>query len=424
MKASIKRLPNSKVEILFEIPWQEFFPYLDRAAQDLGKNLKFKGFRQGKVPREMIERELGEEKILAAAGELVVKNKYPRLVFEKKLEVIAAPQVEILKLARGNPFSFRVKVNVLPEIPLPDCQKIASEVEKKEVSIEAKDVEDALKFLARSKASFKDLDRAAQQGDFMEVEYRSPQIENDKVFQDGFLLGRGQFVQGFESNLEGMRIGQEKKFMVHFPKDYFKKGLADRKVNFKVKVKKVQQMKLPELNDDFARSLGEFKNLEELKQGIKEGIRKEKTIKETQRRRTEILEKISRALKFEIPQVLIDLEKDRLLQDLKMEAAQGLKMSFEDYLKKIQKTEKELRDSFSAEALRKVKNLLILRELGKKEKIMVSEEEIKEAVNGFLKNYPEAEKAKKEIDIDRLKEYYRGVIYNEKVFEKLENFSR
>ncbi len=424
MKASIKKLPNSKVEILFEVPWQEFFPYLDRAAQDLGKNLKFKGFRQGKVPREMIEREIGKERILAEAAELVVKNKYPRLVFEKKLEVIDTPQVEILKLARDNPFSFRIRVNVLPEIPLPDCQKIASEVEKKEVSIEAKEVEDALKFLARSRASFKDLDRAAQQGDFMEIEYKSPQIENDKVFQDGFLLAKGQFVPGFESNLEGMGAGQKKEFIVHFPKDYFKKGLADRKVNFRVKVKKVQQMELPELNDDFAQNLGEFKNLEELKQGIRKGIRKEKTTKETQRRRTEILEKISGALKFEIPQVLIDLEKDRILDNLKKEAVQELKMSFEDYLKKIQKTEKELRDSFSEEAQKKVKNLLILRELGKKEKIVVSEEEIKTAANGFLKNYPGINQAKKEIDIDRLKEYYRGILYNEKIFERLENFSK
>ncbi|GAI03884.1 unnamed protein product [marine sediment metagenome] len=183
-------------------------------------------------------------------------------------------------------------------------------------------------------------------------------------------------------------------------------------------------MELPELNDDFARSLGKFKNLEELKQSVREGIRKEKTIKETQRRRTEILEKISRALKFEIPQVLIDLEKDRMLDDLKKEMTQGLKMTFEDYLKKIQKTEKELRDSFSEEAQKKVKNLLILRELGKKEKIMVSEEEIKTAANGFLKNYPGTSQVKKEIDLDRLKEYYRGILYNEKIFERLENFSK
>ena len=113
---------------------------------------------------------------------------------------------------------------------------------------------------------------------------------------------------------------------------------------------------------------------------------------------------------------MIDIDEE----DLKREMVQGLKMTFEDYLKKIQKTEKELRDSFSGEAQKKVKELLILRELGKKEKIMVSEEEIEEAVNGFLKNYPGTEKAKKEIDLDRLKEYYKGVIYNEKVFQVLE----
>lgn len=420
MKASIRKLPESKVEILFEVPWQEFFPYLDRAAQGLSKNLKFKGFRQGKVPREMIERELGEEKILAEAAELVIKNKYSRLVFEKKLEVIDSPQVEILKLVRGNPFSFRVKVNVLPEIPLPDCQKIASEVARKEVSIEAREIAEALNWLQRSRARFKDLTRAAQQGDFLEIDYSSPQLEKGKIYQDRFLMGKGYFVPGFEENLQGMKNGEEKAFALVFPKDYFKENLAGKKVNFKVKVKKVQQMELPELNDDFARSLGGFDSLEDLRKELEEGVRKEKTIKETQRQRTEILERISKALQFEIPQVLVDLEKDRLLDDLKRETAQGLRTTFGDYLKKIQKTEKELRDSFSREAQKKVKELLILREIGKKEKIRVSEEEIKEAVNGFLKNYPGVSQAKKEIDIDRLKEYYRGVIYHEKVFQVLE----
>ncbi len=420
MKALIKKLPNSKVEILFEVPWQEFQPFLDEAAQTLGKNLKFKGFRQGKAPREMIEKEMGEEKILAAAAELVIKNKYSRLVFEKKLEVIDAPQVEILKLARGNPFSFRVKVNVLPEIPLPDCQKIASEVARKEVSIEAREIDDALNWLQRSRARFKDLARAAQKGDFLEIDYSSPQLEKGKIYQDRFLMGKGYFVPGFEENLQGMKAGEEKEFTVRFPKDYFNQELASKNINFKVKVKKVQQMELPQLNDNFARSLGEFDSLGDLRKKLKEGIKREKTIKETQRRRTEILERISEALKFEIPQALVDLEKDRMVDDLKREVTQGLKTSFEDYLKKIQKTEKELRNSFSGEAQKKVKELLILREIGKKEEISVSEEEIKTAVNGFLKNYPGPEKAKKEIDLDRLKEYYKGVIYNEKVFQILE----
>lgn len=420
MKNSIKKLPNSKVEILFEVPWQEFFPYLDKAAQTLSKNLKFKGFRQGKVPREIIEREIGEEKILAEAAELVIKNKYSRLVFEKKLEVIDTPQVGILKLVRGNPFSFRVKVNVLPDIPLPDCQKIASEVARKEVSVKAQEIAEALNWLQRSRVRFKDLARVAQKGDFLEIDYSSPQIEKGKIYQDRFLMGKGYFVPGFEENLQGMKNGEEKEFPLDFPKDYFKKELAGKKVNFKVKVKKVQQMELPGLNDDFARSLGEFNSLEDLRKKLKEGIRKEKTIKESRRRRTEILEKISKALKFEIPQVLVDLEKDRLLDNLKREVAQGLKTTFEDYLKKIQKTEKELRDSLLGEAQKKVKELLILGEIGKKEKIRVSEEEIERAVKGFLKNYPGVDQAKKEIDIDRLKEYYRDVIYHEKVFQVLE----
>ncbi|MBZ9572802.1 trigger factor [Patescibacteria group bacterium] len=421
MKASIKKLANSKIEILFEIPWQEFLPYLDEAAQKLSKDLEFKGFRQGKAPREVVEREIGEGKILATAAELIIKEKYPEFVFEKKLEVIGVPRVEILKLAPKNPFCFKAKIDVLPEIKLPDYKKIAAEVEKKEVSVKEKEAEDALNWLQRSRAKFKDSDREAKGGDFLEIEYSSPQIERGKVFQDGFLLAKGHFVPGFEENLQGMKKGEEKEFTIPFPKDYFKKDLASKNINFKVKLKKVQLMELPELNDDFARSLGKFENLEDLRKNLKEGIKKEKEIGETQKRRGEILEKIAQNSDFEIPQVLLDLEKDKMMEALKQKIARDLKTSFSDYLKKIQKTEKEVKDSFSSQAQKRVKDLLVLREIGRKEEIKVSEKEIEEAVNGFLKNYPGVNQAREKIDLDRLKEYYRGIIYNEKVFQILEN---
>lgn len=420
MEAEIKKLPGSKIEILFEIPWQEFFPYLDRATQNLSKNLKFKGFREGKAPREFIEREIGEGKILATAGEFVIKEKYPKFVFEKKLEVIGTPRVEILKLAKGNPFSFKAKVDILPEIKLPDYKKIASGVEKKEISAREKEVKDALNWLQRSRAKFKDLDREAKSGDFLEIEYKSPQIENGKVFEDRFLLGKGHFAPGFEKNLQEVKTGGEKEFNLTFPKDYFKKELASKNINFKVKVKKIQLMELPELNDDFAQSLGKFEDLEGLRKSIKEGISHEKEIIERQRRRNEILAKIAEASEFEIPDSLVSLERERILDGLKARVEKELKISFKDYLEKIKKPEDELKNSFSTPAKKRVKNLLILREIGKKEGIEVSKEEIKESVNEFFKNYPGEEKAKKEVDLERLKEYYRGVIYNEKVFQALE----
>ena len=405
MKNSIKKLADSKVEILFEIPWQEFQPFLDKAILELGKNLKLNGFRPGKAPKEIIEKEIGEEKLLATAAEIALKEEYPKVMMEEKIEAIGSPQVQIMKLARGNPLSFLVKIDILPEIQLPDCKKIASHVEKKEVSIKDEEAKSALTWLQKSRASFEEKEGEAKKGDFLEIEYKSPQIENNKLFQDGFLLGEGHFVPGFEQNFEGMKKGEEKKFSIIFPKDYSKKELAGKEVDFEVKLKKIQLVKLPEINDEFAKSLGKFDNLDELKKSVKEGVTREKEIAERDKRRNEILEKIADSSDFEVPKTLISLEKERALSELRQRVEKGLKISFAEYLEKIKKTEKELEDSFSKEAEKKVKNSLVLRELGKREKIQVREEEVEKAVQEFLKNYPDAEKIKKEeIDRDRLKE--------------------
>ena len=182
MEVKINNLPKSKIEIFFELSWQEFSPYLDKAVLEFSERMEFKGFRPGKVPREIVEKEIGQGKILEKAAELVIREKYPKVVIERNLEVIGAPEVEVLKLALKNPFSFRIKVNILPEIPLPDYRKIAQETPKKEIIVEEKEVEDTLKWLRNSRAKFKDLEREAKKGDFLEIEYRSPQIENGKLY--------------------------------------------------------------------------------------------------------------------------------------------------------------------------------------------------------------------------------------------------
>lgn len=419
MKTEITNSSKSKVEILFEMPWDEFEPYLDKAIAKLGKDLTLKGFRPGKAPRDFVEREVGQGKILSEGAELTIKEKYPEFVVERKLEVIGQPQVEVLKLAPGNPFSFKVKADVLPKLKLPDYKKIASQVGKKTVKVEEQEIEETLSFLQKSRAQFKDLERVAQKGDFVEIEYQSPEVENDKTYQDRFFLGKGHFIPGFEENLEGMKPGEEKEFRAVFPEDYFKKELSSKNASFKVKVKKVQSVRIPELNDSFAKDLGRFDDLEGLKKSLKQGIQQEKEVAENQRWREEVLDKIGEGLDFEAPEILVILEQGRILDEQRQKITNDLKTNFEDYLKNIKKTEDELQQSFLKEAKVRVKKFLILREIGKIEKIEVQPQEVEGVLNEFLKNYPSVEAAKKEVDLERLKDYYEDVIYNEKVMQSL-----
>ena len=426
----IKKLPKSQIEILFEVSAEEFQKFIEKAIFELGKDIEIEGFRKGKVPKEILEKEIPRDKIFNKAIEMAVRENYFKAILENKIEPISKPEIEILPSKEG--LTFKAIFSVLSEIKLPDYKKIASQSKRKEIFVSEKEIDDALNWLQRSRAKFIFENRPAKKGDFVEIEFQSPQVEQGLKRKDNFILGEGHFVSGFEENLEGMIPGQEKDFSLGFPENYFQKNLAGNLIDFKVKMVSVQKMELPEINDQFAKSLGRFENLENLKKSISQGIKIEKENHESQRIRGEILEKILRKMEGDIPEVLIETEKKRMLEDLKNFVSERLKIKFEDYLAKIQKTEKELSDSFSNEAEKKVKSVLILREISKREKIEVSEEEIQGAINEFLKNYP-IEKTKGlarqnfggqnlgGLDLDQLKSYYEEVIRNEKVLKMLEN---
>jgi trigger factor len=419
MLTKIKKLPKSQLEILFEISAEEFQKFTDKAVFELGKDIEIEGFRKGKIPKEILEKEIPREKIFNKVIEIAVRENYLKTIFENKIEPISKPEIEILPSKEG--LIFKAIFSVLPEVTLPDYEKIASGIKRREILVEEKEIDQTLNWLQKSRAKFIFENRPAKKGDFVEIEYQSPQIENNLKIKDNFILGQGHFVSGFEENLEGMTPGQEKFFSLKFPDDYFQKNLAGNSVDFKVKMVLVQKMELPEINDEFAKNLGKFENLIGLKESIKEGIKMEKENQESQRIRGEILEKIGEGTKIEIPEILIESEKKRMLEDLKNFVTEKFKISFEDYLKEVKKTEKEILENFAKEAEKKVKIALILREISKREKIEVSEEEVKFAINEFLKNYP-IEKTK-EIDLDQLKSYYEEAIGNEKVLQFLEGLA-
>jgi len=177
MKSSIKKLPKSQVELEIEVSAEEFDKYIERATFALGKDLEIQGFRKGRVPREVIEREMGREKILAQAVEQAVKENYVKAILDNKIEAISQPEIEILKLAHGNLFRFRVKTTALPKIDLPDYKKIASDTKRKEVLVAKKEVEDAFFWLQKSRAKFILKNRPAEKKDFVEIEFSSPQIQ-------------------------------------------------------------------------------------------------------------------------------------------------------------------------------------------------------------------------------------------------------
>lgn len=422
MKHTLKKLAKSEVEIEFELDAEEFSKYIEKALHHLKEHVKMDGFREGTVPLKMVEEKVGKENLLMEAGDLAVKESYQKFVKENNLEPVGNTQVQIIKIAKGSPFSFKVTVPVIPEIELPDYKEIASSIEGREISVEPQEIEDAINYLQKSRAKISQKEKTAENKDFVAIEYQNESINGGKEVKDQFILGEGGFMKDFEENIVGMKAGDQKEFSANFPENHPDKNLAGKEGTFKVKMISVNKVELPEINDEFAKSMGAFDTLVSLKESVKEGISVEKNEEEKHRKRGEILEKISAKANFDVPEVMVGYEEKRLFENFKNQISQNVKISFEEYLKSIKKSEDEIKDSFHVEAHKRIKDFLVLREIGKKENVEVLEKEIEEKTAEFVKNYSKEQLSK--IDINQIKEYTKDTIFNEKVFQLLENFSK
>ncbi len=307
-------------------------------------------------------------------------------------------------------------------IKLPDYKKIASEVKRQKIEVLEEEVKETLDWVRKSRAKFSQKLGPCQKGDWVEIEYSSPQLENGLKRKDAFFLGKGQLIPGFEDNIEGMEIGEERRLVLTIPQNHYRKDLAGKKVEFSVKMCSVQRAEFPELTDEFARSLGKFENLEALKKSVREGIYLEKEEIESKRVRAEILSKIVQAAEIKPPKELVEKEKNLMLENLKKDIANNLKIPFEKYLQRLNKTQKEIEEYYYQQAENLVKGFLVIKEISKRENIEVKEEEIEEEINKILKHYPSIETAQKELDLEKLKLYIKDRIEAEKTLEFLESF--
>ena len=418
MKAEQKKLPKSQIEITFELTPEEFKEHMSHAVEQLKHHVKVDGFRPGKAPASMIEDKLKPEALLMEAGDHAVRHVYTVYIKETKLEPVGQPEVSILKIAPGSPFEFKAVITVLPDVELPDYKEIAKTIKGKEISVTEQEIQDSINYLQKTRAKFTAKNEAAELKDFVEIKYSNKDINNGKEVDDKFILGEGGFMKGFETGIVGMKSGEEKDVTVVFPENAPRKDLAGKEATFKIKMVGIQKMELPEINDEFAKQLGEFESLTALQASMKEGITLEKTEEEKQRIRGEILEKIAEKAKFEMPEAMVDYEQDRLVHDFKHKVEEATKLKFEEYLASVKQTEEQIKETYRKEAEKRLRGFLVLRELGKKEKIEVADKEVEEEVAKNIKNYSKEQLA--QIDINELKEYTKGVIQNEKIFELLE----
>lgn len=420
MQVEVKKLPKSKVELNISVEAKELEPYLEQAAKDISQSISIPGFRKGHVPRHMVEKEVGTFSLWEQASRKAIVKFYAQAIEDKKIEAIAQPEVKVEKLVPNNPLQFKATVSYLSDFKLPDYSKMS--VKKKAVKVDEKKVDEMIENLRKSRAETSEVKREAKKGDAIEVNFKTylnkVPVDRGESKNHPLIIGEGQFVPGFEDKLIGMKAGDKSEFTLRFPKEYHQKNLADRDVEFKVEMAKVSERKLPEINDEFAKSLGQFKDLKNLRAKMEENLKKEEEQKEKSRLEEEMLKKIAEKTEMEIPEVLVQGEIDKMMAELKnMVAASG--GEYEKYLESIKKTEEDLKKDFKSKAEKRAKFGLILREIAKQEKIKAEDSEIEEERKKTLASYQYDKKAIEQIQSKQYEDYIRTLIQNRKVFEHL-----
>jgi len=422
MKIDIKKIENNKkVEISVEVPAPLIESYFKTAAEELSKNLKVKGFRPGKVPIDIVEREIGSERLYNEVANIVLQRTLPGIIRDEKLEIIGQPEITVKKIAKGNSMEYQVIFHLVPEVKLGKYKGL--EVKNKDLKIEKQEIDKSLNYLQNSRMKIITINRAAKKGDRVEADFEirhgGVKVEDGESKNHPLVLGNSKFLPGFEEKIEGMKAGDEKEFSLKAPDDWIDKRIAGKNLDFKIKINLVQEREIPKIDDEFAKSLGEFKSLSELEKSIEEGLIKEKKQKEKERIRIELIEKVAEKSEMDIPEFLIDEESEKILNEFKMSTS-NMGLEFDKYLKEIKKTVDELKKEWRKQAEKRVKISLCLREIIEKEGIEVNDVEIEEKVNQDLKNYSDIKKAEKNIDLPALKDYTKNILKNEKVFNLLE----
>ncbi len=419
---NIEQLPKNQVKFTITVPLDEMRPFLEEAATHLSEHSSIPGFRPGKAGYDVVKQRFGEMKIYEEALERIVRKTYIEAVDGNNIETVGSPKIDVVKLAPDNNLIFTAEVTRMPQITrLADFRNLS--VKTKTVDVSEKDMGLALKDIQRMQTkeirgttteTLGTSDKAVLSVNMKKdgVSIEGGQSPNHSVF-----LNEDYYIPGFKEQLVGMKEGEQRTFTLEFPKEHAQSMLAGKPVDFEVTLKELYHLSCPELNNEFAASIGQ-KDFATLKQLISENIRRERTKEEKMRQEKDLLETIAKESRFEdIPDLLLNEEINRMIQELTHRIEeQGL--SFEDYLKHLKKTVAELKMEFTPQAILRVKVALLVREIGKREKITVETKELDEELDKFAAEY-ESKEEKQRVYSPTFREYMETMLRNRKVVELL-----
>jgi trigger factor len=382
VKTNITELPDSRVRVEVEVPTEALERELASAASDLGREMRVPGFRSGKVPPEVVLRQVGREAVLDEAVRRGLPGWYEQALAEAGIQTVGDPQVDLSDLPeKGAPLAFTIEIGVVPPAQLGEYKGV--EVGRREPNVDDQELQAELERLRESHASLETVDRAAGEGDFVVMDYAGSLDEEPFEGGEGrgqvVELGSGRLIPGFEEQLKGASAGEERTVELTFPDDYPAEQLAGQDASFAVQVKEVKEKRLPELDDDFAVEAGGYDSLDELRTEIESRIAQAEERAIEAEFREAAVDAVVDDAKIQVPKELVHSKAHEMWhRTARRLAAQG--MNPEQYLAMTGKDEEEIVVESEPEAETALKREAVLAAVVEAEGIEVSDEEIEQAL--------------------------------------------
>lgn len=418
MSMKVEKTENkNEVKLVFCIEAAKFEEAMKKVYAKNAKYFNIPGFRKGKAPYQIAERYYGAQIFYEDAFNEVAEEEFEKGLKENNIIAVSKPDVDIEQMEKGKDLKFTAIVQTKPEVTLGKYKGI--ELKKIEYTVKNEDIDHELSHMQERNARLINVtDRAVEKGDTTIIDFEGFKdgvpFEGGKAENHELVIGSNTFIPGFEDQIIGMKIDEEKEIKVTFPEEYFSKNLAGKEATFQVKLHEIKKKELPTLDDEFAKDVSEFDTLKELKASIKEKLEKENEQKAKYETEDEAIKVVCDNTELEIPSGMVDTEVDNKIHELEHRLSyQGL--SFDMYLQMINKTEGEIRKELREQAEKDVKARLVIEAIIKAEKIEADDMAIQEKIEEMAKTY--GNKAEELSKNENLVEYVKESIKSENAIQ-------
>lgn len=390
MKVTVENGENQQVTLTIEVEAAEVSKAVERACKRLANRVNIPGFRKGKAPRMIVERHVGKDAVMQEAFDLVAPKAFGDALEEQKIDPVTRPNIDIVTLEEGKDLVFKATVTPRPEVKLGEYKGL--KVEKAAVEIKDEDVEKQLKNFQDRQGKMVDAPEGAAvaDGDFTTLDFEG--FVDGEAFEGGkgtdypLQIGSGSFIPGFEEQLIGAKIGEEKEVNVKFPEEYHAKELAGKDATFKCTVRSIKQKELPAIDDELAKKVSTFETLDELKADIRKNLQENAERKAENDQKSAAIEQATNNITVDIPAVMIDNRVTSMIQEMAMRLEQqGMKL--EQYLQYAGTDIAKIREDYRETAEKNVKTDLMLEEVAKAEGIKVEAKDLDAEVAAMAAAY-------------------------------------